>query len=208
LAGPGQHRIDPGSEGVAGLSFVLRETGQPMLLGLQFTAARRQSCAPRANARRRAGPNRRRRRTMPTMTTSRRSSITRAAQPRRRSGSPRSTQNPFNRHFALATPCAHVPGCYAPHCCRLGATVSAILQSACGEVHQVKPTSQCRQRGRKFCFHRSFNDLFDQLNGDHDHPAGLPVNDDGDPARTDREQYAPIIRVTPGILTPSRASCE
>jgi hypothetical protein len=30
-----------------------------------------------------------------------------------RSGSPRLTQISFNRHFALATPCAHVPGCYA-----------------------------------------------------------------------------------------------
>src|ERR1700693_5353411 len=30
-----------------------------------------------------------------------------------RSGSPRLTQIAFNRHFALATPCAHVPGCYA-----------------------------------------------------------------------------------------------
>ena len=29
-----------------------------------------------------------------------------------RSGSPRLTQISFNRHFALATPCAHVPGCY------------------------------------------------------------------------------------------------
>jgi hypothetical protein len=29
------------------------------------------------------------------------------------SGSPRLTQIPFNRHFALATPCAHVPGCCA-----------------------------------------------------------------------------------------------
>jgi hypothetical protein len=30
-----------------------------------------------------------------------------------RSGSPRLTQVSFNRHFALATPCAHVPGRYA-----------------------------------------------------------------------------------------------
>ena len=30
-----------------------------------------------------------------------------------RSGSPRLTQISFNRDFALATPCAHVPGCYA-----------------------------------------------------------------------------------------------
>jgi len=30
-----------------------------------------------------------------------------------RSGSPRLTQVSFNRHFALATPCAHVPGCSA-----------------------------------------------------------------------------------------------
>jgi hypothetical protein len=30
-----------------------------------------------------------------------------------RSHSPRLTQVSFNRHFALATPCAHVPGCYA-----------------------------------------------------------------------------------------------
>ena len=30
-----------------------------------------------------------------------------------RSGSPRLTQITFNRHFALATPCAQVPGCYA-----------------------------------------------------------------------------------------------
>ena len=28
-----------------------------------------------------------------------------------RSGSPRLAQISFNRHFALATPCAHVPGC-------------------------------------------------------------------------------------------------
>jgi hypothetical protein len=30
-----------------------------------------------------------------------------------RSGSSRLTQISFNRHFALATPCAYVPGCYA-----------------------------------------------------------------------------------------------
>ena len=29
-----------------------------------------------------------------------------------RSGSPRLTQISFNRHFVLAKPCAHVPGCY------------------------------------------------------------------------------------------------
>ncbi len=30
-----------------------------------------------------------------------------------RSGSPRLTQISFKRHFALATPCVYVPGCYA-----------------------------------------------------------------------------------------------
>ena len=38
-----------------------------------------------------------------------------------RRGSPRLTRISFNRHFALATPCAHVPGFYAePSNCKIG----------------------------------------------------------------------------------------
>ena len=59
LAGPGQHRIDPNPVGVVGLPFVLRKTGQPIRIGLRFTADRRQSGAARTNERRRrTGPNR------------------------------------------------------------------------------------------------------------------------------------------------------
>jgi hypothetical protein len=104
LTGPGRYRVEPSPEGAAGLPFVLRETGQPIRLGLRFATDRRQSGAARTNARRRSGPNRPRRRTMPTMTTSKplcsrsslynssaedahyrdgATSITRAAEPRR-----------------------------------------------------------------------------------------------------------------------------
>jgi hypothetical protein len=57
-----------------------------------------------------------------------------------RSGSPRLTQVSFNRHFALATPCAHVPGCYAepsnfkigiahPWSWAIGSSTSAVQRS-------------------------------------------------------------------------------
>jgi hypothetical protein len=69
------------------------------------------------------------------------------------SGSPRLRQISFNRHFALATPCAHVPGCSAepsnfkigiahPWSWAIGSSTSAAQRSLLFDVVAILPSKE------------------------------------------------------------------
>jgi hypothetical protein len=69
------------------------------------------------------------------------------------SGSPRLRQISFNRHFALATPCAHVPGCSAepsnfkigiahPWSGAIGSSTSAAQRSLLFDVVAILPSKE------------------------------------------------------------------